>query len=76
MARHLVCPTGTHVICSGDRRLIAAAGPWSHQRQIGDELVIWAATVERHVIDIFNKLGFNSRSQLAAWVVEHGLAHH
>src|SRR5205823_3382667 len=39
-------------------------------RQIGDELVISAATAERHVINIFNKLGFHSRSQVAAWVVE------
>jgi DNA-binding NarL/FixJ family response regulator len=39
-------------------------------RQIGAELVISAATAERHVINIFNKLGFHSRSQVAAWVVE------
>jgi DNA-binding CsgD family transcriptional regulator len=39
-------------------------------RQIGAELVIFAATAERHVINIFNKLGFHSRSQVAAWVVE------
>ncbi|MBV9327315.1 MAG: response regulator transcription factor [Chloroflexi bacterium] len=45
-------------------------------RQIGDELVISAATAERHVVNVFNKLGFHSRSQLAAWVLEHGLAHH
>jgi predicted ATPase/pimeloyl-ACP methyl ester carboxylesterase/DNA-binding CsgD family transcriptional regulator len=39
-------------------------------RQIGDALVISAATAERHVVNIFNKLGFHSRSQVAAWVVE------
>ena len=39
-------------------------------RQIGEELVISAATAERHVVNIFNKLGFHSRSQVAAWVVE------
>jgi predicted ATPase/pimeloyl-ACP methyl ester carboxylesterase/DNA-binding CsgD family transcriptional regulator len=42
-------------------------------RQIAEELVISAATAERHVVNIFNKLGFHSRSQLAAWVVEQGL---
>jgi non-specific serine/threonine protein kinase len=42
-------------------------------RHIGEELVISAATAERHVVNIFNKLGFHSRSQLAAWVVEQGL---
>jgi DNA-binding CsgD family transcriptional regulator/class 3 adenylate cyclase len=45
-------------------------------RQIGAALVISAATAERHVVNIFNKLGFHSRSQLAAWVVEHGLDQH
>src|SRR5262249_2231725 len=39
-------------------------------RQIGEDLVISAATAERHVVNIFNKLGFHSRSQVAAWVVE------
>jgi DNA-binding NarL/FixJ family response regulator len=39
-------------------------------RQIGEELVISVATAERHVVNIFNKLGFHSRSQVAAWVVE------
>jgi non-specific serine/threonine protein kinase len=39
-------------------------------RQIGEELVISPATAERHVLNIFNKLGFHSRSQVAAWVGE------
>jgi DNA-binding NarL/FixJ family response regulator len=39
-------------------------------RQIAGELVISAATAERHVINIFNKLGFHSRSRLAVWAVE------
>jgi DNA-binding CsgD family transcriptional regulator/class 3 adenylate cyclase len=39
-------------------------------REIADALVISAATAERHVINIFNKLGFRSRSQVAAWAVE------
>jgi DNA-binding CsgD family transcriptional regulator len=43
-------------------------------RQIAERLVISASTAERHVVNIFNKLGFHARSQLAAWVVEQGLA--
>ena len=38
--------------------------------QVGDQLVISAATAERHVVNIFNKLGFHSRSRLAVWAVE------
>jgi DNA-binding NarL/FixJ family response regulator len=42
-------------------------------RQIADELVISAGTAERHVVNILNKLGYHSRSRLAAWAVERGL---
>jgi ATP/maltotriose-dependent transcriptional regulator MalT len=35
---------------------------------IADELVISPATAARHVANIFTKLGFTSRAQLAAWV--------
>lgn len=42
-------------------------------RMIADQLCISIATVERHVANIFNKLGCNSRSQVAIWTIEHGL---
>jgi DNA-binding NarL/FixJ family response regulator len=42
-------------------------------RQIADELVISTATVERHVANMLAKLGYRSRTQIAAWVVDHGL---
>jgi class 3 adenylate cyclase/DNA-binding CsgD family transcriptional regulator len=42
-------------------------------RMIADELCISIATAERHVANIFTKLGFNARSQVAVWVFEQGL---
>jgi DNA-binding NarL/FixJ family response regulator len=36
-------------------------------------LVISVATAERHVANVLAKLGFRSRTQVAAWAVEHGL---
>jgi DNA-binding CsgD family transcriptional regulator len=42
-------------------------------REIADELVISETTVERHIANIFSKLGFNSRTQIAIWTVEKGL---
>jgi class 3 adenylate cyclase/DNA-binding CsgD family transcriptional regulator len=41
-------------------------------RQIAEELVIAESTVERHVANILSKLGFHSRTQIAAWTVEQG----
>jgi non-specific serine/threonine protein kinase len=41
--------------------------------EISDQLVISRGTTANHVEHILNKLGFSSRSQIAAWAVECGL---
>lgn len=43
-------------------------------RAIATALVLSERTVENHVANILNKLGFTNRSQIAAWVVAQGLA--
>lgn len=42
-------------------------------RQLGAELSISSTTAERHVANILSKLGYHSRTQIAAWAVAHGL---
>jgi DNA-binding NarL/FixJ family response regulator len=42
-------------------------------RLIAEALVIGRRTAENHVAHICNKLGVNSRAQIAAWAVERGL---
>ncbi len=42
--------------------------------QIGNELGFADGTVNRHVANIFNKLGYRSRSQIAAWATAQGLS--
>jgi DNA-binding NarL/FixJ family response regulator len=37
-------------------------------REVGKALAISERTVDAHVQHILNKLGFNSRTQVAAWV--------
>jgi DNA-binding NarL/FixJ family response regulator len=61
---------GTGSLTPREREVAQLVAHGLTNRQIGDKLVISAATAERHVVNIFNKLGFHSRSQVAAWVVE------
>lgn len=41
-------------------------------KAIAEKLVISQRTVQGHVEHVLAKLGFNSRTQIAAWVVERG----
>jgi pimeloyl-ACP methyl ester carboxylesterase/DNA-binding CsgD family transcriptional regulator/class 3 adenylate cyclase len=60
-------------LSSRERELAKLLALGLSNRQIADELVISVATVERHVANILIKLGFRSRTQVAAWAVEQGL---
>jgi DNA-binding NarL/FixJ family response regulator len=42
-------------------------------RGIADQLILGERTIESYVGNILSKLGFTSRTQIAAWVVESGL---
>lgn len=54
-----------------EREVVILVARGLSNRQIGDELSISPATVERHVANILLKLGFRSRAQIAAWAVAH-----
>lgn len=43
-------------------------------RDIANALVLSERTIEGHVTNILNKLGFNARTQVAAWATQKGLA--
>ena len=43
-------------------------------REIAGKLYLSVRTVEVHVDHILTKLGFRTRTQLAAWIHEEGLA--
>jgi non-specific serine/threonine protein kinase len=47
-----------------------------HNYEIGERLGITRHTAEIHVSNVLSKLGMNSRAQLAAWAVAHGLLQH
>ena len=53
-----------------EREIAALIARGLSNRGIADELVISPATAARHVANIFTKLGFSSRAQVAAWAVQ------
>jgi len=53
-----------------EREIAALIARGLSNRGIADELVISPATAARHVANIFTKLGFTSRAQLAAWAAQ------
>ncbi len=53
-----------------EREIAALIARGMSNRGIADELVISPATAARHVANIFTKLGFSSRAQLAAWAAQ------
>ncbi|MEV4612435.1 LuxR C-terminal-related transcriptional regulator [Kitasatospora sp. NPDC049258] len=54
-----------------ERQVAAAVGQGLTNKEIAAELVISLRTAEGHVQRILTKLGFTSRTQLAAWSVRH-----
>jgi DNA-binding NarL/FixJ family response regulator len=56
-----------------ERDVAALVARGLSNRAIARELVITEATAERHIGNVFAKLGLASRAQLAVWAVKHGL---
>ncbi len=56
-----------------ERQVAALVAAGDANRTIADTLVLSGRTVEGHVSNILGKLGFSSRTQIAAWAVSVGL---
>jgi len=56
-----------------EREIAALLAVGLSNREIAAELSISVATAERHVANLFNKLGFHARAQVAAWAVARAL---
>ncbi len=55
-----------------ERRILDLIAEGLTNRQIAERLVVSERTAENHVQHILTKLGFTTRSQVAAWVVRAG----
>jgi DNA-binding NarL/FixJ family response regulator len=57
-----------------EREIAAMVATGLTNREIAGQLCLSVRTVEAHVDRILSKLGFRTRTQLAAWMHEEGLA--
>jgi non-specific serine/threonine protein kinase len=57
-----------------EREVAALVARGASNRQIAGALVIAERTAERHLENMLAKLGLQSRTQVALWAVEHGIA--
>ena len=60
----------TSGLTAREREVARLVATGSSNREIAETLVISEGTVEVHVKHVLSKLGFKSRSQVAAWFVE------
>jgi DNA-binding CsgD family transcriptional regulator len=56
-----------------EREVASLVAAGMSNRQIAEHLFVSERTAETHVQNIFTKLGFSSRSQVAAWAVREGI---
>ncbi|HLQ55980.1 MAG TPA: LuxR C-terminal-related transcriptional regulator [Streptosporangiaceae bacterium] len=63
---------GSSALTTREQEIAALIARGLSNRRIAAELVISPATAARHVANIFTKLGFSSRAQVAAWAADRG----
>jgi pimeloyl-ACP methyl ester carboxylesterase/DNA-binding CsgD family transcriptional regulator len=70
-------PAGTFIepvpLTPREREIVALIGQGLSNREIAEVLFISTRTAERHVANIFDKLGVNTRAQVAVWATATGL---
>jgi non-specific serine/threonine protein kinase len=64
---------GVKILTQREREVATLIAQGLTNREIASRLVVAERTAEGHVQSILNKLGFNSRAQIAAWAVAQGL---
>ena len=72
-AGHQGAPAPPGMLTPREREIVSLVAAGRSNRAIAEELFISPATAARHVANIHAKLGFTSRTQIAAWAASKGL---
>ncbi len=62
-----------HGLTAREREVAALIARGQSNREIANTLILGERTIETHVSHVLNKLGVNSRREIARWAVDHGL---
>lgn len=65
--------TGAARLTAREREVVVLLSHGRTNREIAETLYVSPRTIETHVTNVLGKLGFTSRTQIAAWSVEQGL---
>ena len=66
--------SGRQLLSSREMEVAALVARGLTNREIAIELTLSERTIEAHIQNTLNKLDFHSRTEIATWVVRHGLA--
>lgn len=66
-------PAPSQALTPREREVVALVAEGLSNRKIAERLYLSERTVESHVQNVLTKLGFGSRTQVAAWAVREGL---
>jgi DNA-binding CsgD family transcriptional regulator len=70
---HLAAPAGGHGLTARELQVLRLVSSGRTNKAIAAELVLSSRTVDRHVSNIFTKLGVSSRAAATAYAYEHHL---
>jgi DNA-binding CsgD family transcriptional regulator/pimeloyl-ACP methyl ester carboxylesterase len=66
-------PEGTGGLSPRELEVLALLAMGRSAREMGEELVLTVRTVERHISNIYRKIGAHNRAQATAFALDHGL---
>jgi DNA-binding NarL/FixJ family response regulator len=68
-----VARAGGHPLSPRELEVAVLIAKGLKSKEVGSRLFIERGTVDKHIEHIYDKLGFDSRPQLAIWLMERGL---